>query len=319
MNTRLRELTLVVYNALGQPPSDDTSTGDTSDEDLVSNLGNEIKVTLDRWSVGQLGIVDLIAAVVVVGAGFVLAWLANRIVRRVARNLSGAALTAMGTIGQIAGGSIILLAIALALEILGFGLGPILVLIFVAVVAVLLIRPMITNLSSGLLLQLRGSLDVGDLVMTTGGILGVVVEITTRTVAIDTSDGRRVHVPNSDVLNDVIVNYSTRGCRRSSFEVMVPCDEDLDVVRSTMLMALSQVAEIHTDPQPEVQVARLVGHVAVFRAFVWHASELAAQRATIDASVRSVVAELRAAGVSLGVPTVVELELDRIDAEPDEA
>ena len=56
----------------------------------------------------------------------------------------------------------------------------------------------------------------------------------------------------------------------------------------------------------------------VFRAFVWHACELAAGRAAIDASVRSVVAEFRAAGVSLGVPTVVELELDRMDAEPDE-
>ncbi len=318
MNTRLPDLSLAVYDALRQPPSDDTSTGDTSSEDLVAGVGSEIKVTLDRWSAGQLGVTDLIAAGAIVAAGFILAWLVNRLIRRGARHLTGAALTAVGTIGQIAGGSIVLLATALALEVMGFGLGPILVLILVAVVAVLLIRPMITNLSSGLLLQLRGSLDVGDLVMTTGGILGVVVEITTRTVAIDTSDGRRVHVPNSDVLNDVIVNYSTRGCRRSSFELMVDCDEDLDLVRSTMRLALTQVAEIHTDPQPEVQVARLVGHIVVFRAFVWHEPELGAQRAAIDASVRSVLADLHAAGISPGVPTLVELELDRLDAEPDE-
>lgn len=319
MNTRLRDLSLAVYDALGQPPSDDTSTGDGSNEDLVSGVGSEIKVTLDRWSAGQLGVVDLIAAGAIVAAGFILAWLLNRIIRRSTRQLTGAALTAMGTIGQLAGGSIVLLAAALALEVMGFGLGPILVLILIAVVAVLLIRPMITNLSSGLLLQLRGSLDVGDLVMTTGGVLGVVVEITTRTVAIDTSDGRRVHVPNSDVLNDVIVNYSTRGCRRSSFEVMVRCDEDLALVQSTIRLALTRVAEIHTDPQPEVQVARLVGHVAVFRAFVWHKPELAAQRAAVDASIRSVLADLHAAGIALGVPTLVELELDRVDAEPDEA
>ena len=59
------------------------------------------------------------------------------------------------------------------------------------------------------------ALDVGDLVMTAGGVLGVVHEITTRTVVIDTSDGRRVFVPNSDVLNDTIINYTALGRRRA--------------------------------------------------------------------------------------------------------
>jgi small conductance mechanosensitive channel len=242
MALHLHELSVAAFGVVIQRSSDDPSGDNSSSGGLVSDVGNEIKVTLDKWSVGQLGLSDLIAAVAVIVGGFVVAWLINRLVRRAARNMSGAALSATGTIGQLVGGSVILLAAALALEILGFSLGPILILILIAVVALLLLRPMITNLSSGLLLQVRGALDVGDLVMTTGGVLGVVQEITTRTVSIDTSDGRRVHVPNSDVLNDVIVNYTVRGCRRSTFELMVSCAEDHDHLLSTNYLALKQVS-----------------------------------------------------------------------------
>ena len=133
----------------GSDQTSDDNSG-SSDGDLVSDVGTEIKVTLDRWSVGQLGLGDLVAALGVVAAGFVVAWLLRRLIRRGARNMSGAALVATGTVGKLAGAFVHLLAAALALEILGFSLGPILILILIAIVVLLLLRPMITNLSSGL-------------------------------------------------------------------------------------------------------------------------------------------------------------------------
>ena len=213
------------------------SSDENPNGDLVSDVGNEIKVTLDQWTVGQLGVADLIAAAAVIAGGFVLAWLASRLVRRAGRHTDGVAGTAIATIGQLVGGSVMLLSMALALEILGFSLGPVLMLILIAIVAMLLMRPLITNLSSGLLLQVRGALDVGDLVMTRGEF-GVVKEITTRTVVIDTADGRRIHAPNSDVLDDTIVNYTSLGSRRSSFEVTVAFDEDVELVLTTIRSAL---------------------------------------------------------------------------------
>ncbi len=323
MRAYATELSLAVLPAVGRQPSDDTSdgsgsSGTDSGGDLVSDVGNEIRVTLDRWSVGQLGVSDLLAAAAVVGVGFVLAWVARRLVRRAARNLTGPALTAMGTLGQLAGGSIVLLATALALEMLGFSLSPILILILIVVVALLLLRPMITNLTSGLLLQVRGALDVGDLVMTTGGVFGVVNEITTRTVSIDTSDGRRVHVPNSDVLNDAIVNYSTRGCWRSSFELMVSCDTDIDLVVSTIKLALSHVAEIHDDPPSEVEIARVAGRLVIVRALIWHAPEPRARRVAIDVGLRMTLADLRVAGIELDGPTLLDLESMRLNGDSSE-
>jgi len=311
MRSYANELSFAVLRGVGQQPPDDSTDGSSSGGsggDLVSDVGNDIQVTFDRWSAGQLGLSDLLAAGIVVAVGFVLAWVARRLVHRAARNLTGPALTAMGTLSQLAGGSIVLLATALALEMLGFSLSPILILILIVVVALLLLRPMITNLSSGLILQVRGALDVGDLVMTTGGVFGVVNEITTRTVTIDTSDGRRVHIPNSDVLNDAIVNYTARGNWRSSFELLVSCEADLDLVLATVRLALSQVAEIQNDPLPEVEIARVTGRLVTVRALIWHRPEPAARRAAIDVGIRAAIADLRLAGIELDGPTLLELD-----------
>lgn len=282
------------------------SGGSDSGNDLISDLGNEIRVTVDRWSAGQLGLSDLVAAGAMIAGGCFLAWLARRLVQRAGRNFTGPALTAVGTVGQLTGGAIVLMATALALEMLGFSLSPILILI--VVVALLLLRPIITNLTSGLLLQVRGALDGGDLVEIAGGVVGVVNEITTRTVSIDSSDGSRAHIPNSDVLNGVIVNHSTRGAWRSEFDLTVRCDEDLELVISTVRLALAQVPEIRNDPPAEVQIAGVTGRLITVRSLIWHEPEQAARRKALDASIRAAIGDLRLAGIELDGPTLLELE-----------
>jgi small-conductance mechanosensitive channel len=141
----------------------------------------------------------------------------------------------------------------------------------------------------------------------TKGRLGTVQEITTRTVVIDTADGRRIFAPNSDVLNDAIVNYSALGHRRASFELMVRCDEDLELALATAHTALSGIAEVHSEPPVEVQIARLVGRLAVIRALIWCDPDLSAERAALDAGIRAVLADLKSVGIEPDGPTALEL------------
>jgi small conductance mechanosensitive channel len=290
-----------------QQPGDDTSSSDSSGGDLASDLGDEIRVTLDRWSVGQLGVDDLLIAAGIVAVGAFLAWLSSRIAKRLARRSDGPVRAAIATTGLLVASVLMLLAGSLALEVLGFSLGPILVLIIVLVVVVLLLRPILTNLSSGVLLQVRGALEAGDLVRT-NGLLGVVHEINARTVVLDTSDGRRVHIPSTEVLGDTIENYTTLGRRRSSIDFMVSATDDLDLVMATVSAALMEIEEFLGDPPPEVQRVRLVSEFVVLRAYAWHEPSTAAQRSAVDAMATATVSSLAAIGVQLGGPQLMQFD-----------
>ncbi len=286
-----------------------TMQSDTEgDGPLVSDVGNEIKVTLDQWSTGQLGFGDLLIALAIVAAGALLAWLVSRIAKRMARKHDGAARAAIATGGILLASFVVLFAVALALEVLGFGLGPILILFLLLVVAVLLVRPLITNLSSGVLLQVRGAIEAGNLVEA-NGVLGVVREINARSVVVESSDGRRIHLPNTQVIAGKIENYSTLGRLRSSFELMVNSTADLDAVTATLRSTFDDLESVLDEPRPEVQVVRLAGKLVVLRAYVWHEPTTAAARATVDEAARSAIAALEAAGHQLDGPQWMQLDV----------
>ncbi len=281
---------------------------DGSADRLVSDVGDEIKVTLDQWSRGQLDFGDLLIALAILTAGALLAWLASRIAKRMARKHEGAARAAIATGGILLASFVALFAVALALEVLGFGLGPILILFLLVVVAVLLVRPLITNLTSGVLLQVRGAIEAGNLVHA-NGVLGVVREINARSVVVDSSDGRRIHLPNTQVLADKIENYSTLGRLRSSFELMVRSSVDLNAVTATLMSAFDDLESVLDEPRPEVQVDRLAGELVVLRAYVWHEPTTAAARTAVDEAARSALAELEAAGLQLDGPQWMQLDV----------
>ena len=277
------------------------SDGDDSSGNLVSQVGDEIKVTLDRWSVGQLGVSDLVVAGAVVVVGALIAWLASGIAKRIARRFDGAARAAVATVGLLLGSSIVLLAVAIALEVLGFSLGPILVLILIVVAALLLLRPLMTNLSSGVLLQVRGALAAGDLILSNDE-LGTVYEINARSVVLETSDGRRVHLPNSDVLNGIIENYSSLERRRSSFDLMVETAVDIDQAIDVIARAAASVEAVLDDPPPVVRTTGIVGKWFAVEILVWHPPAVQAGADAVDDTVRAVVRACSREGISLDGP-----------------
>jgi small-conductance mechanosensitive channel len=281
--------------------------GDNTSGDLVSEVGNEIKVALDRWSIGQLGLADLVVAGGVLLVGALLAWLASRVAKRLARRRDGVARAAIATIGLLIGSSIVLFAVAIALEVLGFSLGPILVLIMLVVAALLLLRPVMTNLSSGLLLQARAAVAAGDLVLI-NGVLGKVREINARSVVVETADGRTAHIPNSDVVDETIENYSALGRRRSSFDLTLEAVDDLDRAVAVLEDVVGSADGVLDEPPPAVDVVGVVGRFVVLRVLVWHAPWIADERATVTAAVRRVVAGCADEGISLNGPELLAVD-----------
>ena len=282
--------------------SDDSNT----EPDLVSDVGSEIEVTLDRWSAGQLGLSDLVVAAGVVVGAVVVAWIVRRIRRRMTRHWEGPAEAAGIVVGQLLSVAIYLFATVLVLEILGFSLGPVIILVLIVVLIVVFLRPVVSNLSSGLLLQLGGLFAHGD-VIETNGTLGVVDRSGTRTVVVVTRDGRTVHIPNRDVLDQPLVNYSTIGRRRSELILRLAPGADSRATSVRLTASVAALTETLDDPPVEVVMAGFDGAYPLIRVLFWHGCDLRAERTAVDQVSRALADMIDAQALTLTPESIVVL------------
>lgn len=272
-------------------------------DDVISGLGEEVQVTVDRWSAGQIGLVDAAIAAAVLGIAFAAGWLIRKMIHRYGRKRGEIARSAVEAFGQLVSIAILLFAIALALEILGFGLGPIVMLVLIVVFAVQLLRPIFSNMSTGLLLQLRRAFDLGDVIETHDEI-GVVEEISSRTVVLRTDDNRRVHIPNSDVLESTIINHTPYGQRRTSIFVTVPLLLSSDDLQPLLTARLSDADELSQEPPVEILYAGIDGPWVQLEIRFWHEPVMGAEAIARDRVTRELCGLLRAADIDIADATI---------------
>lgn len=281
-----------------------TSDTDGTETDLIQELGTEIQVAVDRWSVGHVDGGDVIAAAIVFAVAAVATWIMRRLVNRWTKSLEGSAAAAAALLGQVLSLGLYLLATVLALEILGFSLGPVLIIIVLLVVVLLFLQPVVKNLSSGFVLQLRGSFKPGDLVQI-DELIGVVEEISTRAVVLATNDGRRVHIPNNQFVDETLINYTTRGRRRSELSILLPERSDIDDVAVRVTGAVHDMPDVLTEPAPEVVVHGFEGAQPRLRVLFWHSPELSAERAARHRVGRALADLTRREDITLADPSLV--------------
>lgn len=116
------------------------------------------------------------------------------------------------------------------------------------------------NLASGVLLMVFRPFKVGDAVIVAGQA-GVVDGIDLFTTYLDTSDNRRIIVPNGAVFGGVIENQTRHPRRVASVTVPVNGAADLDKVRAVLLEAAESVVKgtpgALSDPGPGVSIAEI--------------------------------------------------------------
>jgi len=101
------------------------------------------------------------------------------------------------------------------------------------------------NFMSGILIILRKPLRVGDIV-SIKGYMGKVETINLRDTVIETFQGQMVIVPNKEVLQNPIDNYSLLGKRRMDLTVGVSYAEDLQKVKDVTLQAVASISGLST-------------------------------------------------------------------------
>ncbi len=228
---------------------------------LAVDAGDLAETSIDPWSA--------VLAVVVL----IVAWILSRITRkstaRVLTRLEGISDEMRAFIARIAGYVVIFLGVGVALSLLGAAIQPLItVAIVFGVILALALRGIADNFASGIVLQTRRPIHIGDEVESLGYV-GNVLDMDSRAVVIETFDGRTVHLPNSEVLGDPLINHSTKGARRSEVEVRVR-SKDVEGTGQRLIETVADVSGVLPEPKPAVFLTAIDSVRVTALVHFWH-------------------------------------------------
>ncbi len=129
----------------------------------------------------------------------------------------------------------------------------------------------LSNFASGVLIVLFRPYKVGDFVEA-AGISGSIEQVQILTTIFKTGDNKQVIVPNSQVMNSIITNYSANDTRRIDMVVGVSYDDDLDKVRKTLEEIVAADTRVLDDPAPQIAVSELADSSINFIVRPWCAT-----------------------------------------------
>jgi small conductance mechanosensitive channel len=149
---------------------------------------------------------------------------------------------------------ILLLAVILALTILGVPLTSTLAVIGIIVILVgIALRESLANFAATVIFLLFQPYKVGETVET-AGVLGIVKEIQLFHTVIQTFDNKMVTAPNSKVQDSNIINYSRAGILRADVEVLVSYNADLRQVKQRLTDVLTADNRVLSEPPAVIAI-----------------------------------------------------------------
>ncbi|MBD0371984.1 MAG: mechanosensitive ion channel [Pyrinomonadaceae bacterium] len=130
------------------------------------------------------------------------------------------------------------------------------------------------DIASGFILLFERPVRIGDFITVSGPdsklVEGRVQSINLRTTVIITNDNIAAIVPNHNLVNENLINWSYSGRRsRISIPVGVSYDSDVELVKETLLRAAEGVQFVLDEPKPAVQFLEFADWSLNFRLLVW--------------------------------------------------
>ena len=241
---------------------------------------------------------EWIVAGVVAGTGLGLARVVRGLVSRAAGGDEEDRPAAAEAVGRTVGLALAAISLVYALGVLGVRLGPLIGALGIGGLALAFAgQNILANFLASLILQLRHPFRRGDQI-SVAGCEGTVDDVNFRTVVLRTFDGERVMVPCAQVLTTPIVNHTTLGRRRTTVEVSVAYDTDLDKALAVLREALRRTEGVLERPAPEVWVESFADSGISLAVRFWHPPDIttlwrtrsevavAVKRALDDAGIR---------------------------------
>ncbi len=210
----------------------------------------------------------LIAAIVVFLIGKMVANWVKKLVARV-MNKSGLDPIIVGFSSSIAYIAMMAFVIVAALGQLGIQTTSFIAILGAAGLAIgLALQGSLANFAAGFLMIIFRPFKVGDYIEG-GGVSGTVQAIHIFTTTLTTPDNKTIIVPNANIGNNNITNYSTQATRRVDLTVGVAYDADLREVRSILEDIVSKDERILKDPAHQIAVSELADNSVNFVFRLW--------------------------------------------------
>lgn len=130
----------------------------------------------------------------------------------------------------------------------------------------------LSNFAAGVLIVLFRPYRVGDWIEA-AGISGSVEQVQILTTVLTTGDNKQVIVPNSQIMDSIITNYSAKDTRRIDLVIGVSYDDDIDKVRKTLVDIIGSDERILKDPAPKIAVSELADSSVNFVVRPWSKTE----------------------------------------------
>ena len=126
----------------------------------------------------------------------------------------------------------------------------------------------LSNFASGVLIVAFRPYKVGDFIEG-GGVSGSVEEVQIFTTVLKTPDNKQIIVPNSQIMNGTITNFSAHDIRRVDLVVGCGYDDDIDKVYSVLKGIVDNHPLILQDPAPGVDLNTLADSSVNFNVRPW--------------------------------------------------
>jgi small conductance mechanosensitive channel len=129
----------------------------------------------------------------------------------------------------------------------------------------------LANFAAGVLIVMFRPYRVGDWVEA-AGIAGTVEQVQILTTVMKTADNKRIIVPNGQIMDSIITNYSANDTRRVDMVVGVSYGDDIDQVRATIRELVDADERIHKEPPCQIAVSELADSSVNFNVRPWVAT-----------------------------------------------
>lgn len=198
-------------------------------------------------------------AILVIVVGF---WVLKRLNKLIAKGLerSGLAADVAGFLTSLANVLLKIIVLLAAAGMVGIEITAILGLLATAGIAVgLALQGSLSNFAAGILIMIFKPYRVGDWVEIQDKF-GKVEDIQIFNTKIVSPGQKTLIIPNGQVIEGIVTNFSEKGTVRIELEVSMPYAESFPNVKRIITEALLSVPEVLVEPEPEIGIINYDSH-----------------------------------------------------------